>query len=440
MGAYAACEAARRDVVAAASAQVNAERLAELVTVLTDMPSPTGEEGPLAHVLTDLLAAAGLEAEAQHLDDAQANAFGTLRGRGNGPNLLLYAPIDTLTTGRPDEDLPWAAETMRADLRAEARRLGDLVVGLGASNPKGHVACIVAAAEAIAASGERLAGDLYVGCGAGGMPTNAWRPGGRRNVGHGVGCSFLLEQGCIPDFAIVAKPGWTISCEEAGLCWFDVTVRGIHTYVGSRHRMEYRNAIADAATVVAFLEKWFPRYSEDHKSGEVTPQGIVAAIDGGWRRMAAVTPAACRIRVDLRISPRTSPAAAHRCLRSALDELAADTPGLDFTLKTVLAIPAGSTPTDSWIARCAVAAWEDIAGSTHAPTTDLSGATDANILRMRGVPTIRVGMPKVTAAPFPVDFAAGMNTVSVTEMVRLTKLLISCAVETCGRDSAEVGL
>src|SRR3546814_16351835 len=35
-------------------------------------------------------------------------------------------------------------------------------------------------------------------------------------------------------------------------------------------------------------------------------QGVVSFIESGWRRMPAFTPAACRIRFDLRLSPRTS--------------------------------------------------------------------------------------------------------------------------------------
>ncbi|MCU1489590.1 MAG: deacylase, partial [Acidimicrobiaceae bacterium] len=357
-----------------------------------------------------------------------------------GPALLLYAPIDTLTTGIAEHDVPGVGPELRPDMVPVARRIGDLVVGLGAGNPKGHAACVVAAAEAIASCGQALAGDLLVGLGAGGMPTNAWRSEGRRNVGHGVGCAYLLEQGCWPDFAVVAKPGWTVSREEVGLCWFDITVHGTHTYVGSRHRLPYRNAIADAAEVVRFLEAWFPRYSEQHRGGEVAPQGIVAAIEGGWSRLAAVTPASCRIRVDLRTSPRTSPAEARRVLAAALEELRAEVDGINVELAQVLAIPAGSTSADSWITRCAVAAWEEAEGREHRASSDLSGATDANILRGRGIPTVRVGMPKVTEAPFPIDFAAGMNTVNVQQMARLTRLLIACAVETCGRSLAEVGL
>jgi LytS/YehU family sensor histidine kinase len=60
-----------------------------------------------------------------------------------------------------------------------------------------------------------------------------------------------------------------------------------------------------------------------------------------------------------------------------------------------------------------VAAWESVAGLPHEPILRNSGATDANVLRMRGVPTARVGMPKVTRGlnGEAVDFTLGMNLV-----------------------------
>ncbi|MDW6064474.1 hypothetical protein SAZ11_49210 [Streptomyces sp. FXJ1.4098] len=67
-----------------------------------------------------------------------------------------------------------------------------------------------------------------------------------------------------------------------------------------------------------------------------------------------------------------------------------------------------------------------------------SGATDANILRGRGIPTVRVGMPKVTEAPFEIDFARGMNTVSLRAMEKLSRHLIRTAVDTVTRSRAEL--
>jgi len=417
---------------------VTDDRLRELITGLVDIPSPTGDEGPLAEHIAATLTAAGCRARVQPLDDRQANAWARLEGDGTGPDLMLYAPIDTLTVGEESEDLPWIGPELRDDMRPRATVYDDLVAGLGASNPKGHAACVMMAAEAIALAGIPLTGDLVAAFGAGGMPTNARPVGTRRNTGQGVGCSFLLEQGVWTDYAVIAKPGWTVSWDEVGLVWFEVTVRGTHTYAGSRHRLPYDNAIVRAGEVARYLEDWFVEYADRHTAGTVAPQGIVSSVRGGWPRMAAVTPAACTLMVDLRISPDTTPMRVKREFMAAVDTMRDKMPGLDVSADMVVAIPGTRTDPDNWVRRSATAAWEAFEGREHEVIPGNSGATDANILRGRGIPTVRVGMPKVTEAPFDIDFARGMNTVSVRAMEKLTRHLIRTAVDTVTRSRDEL--
>jgi acetylornithine deacetylase/succinyl-diaminopimelate desuccinylase-like protein len=428
----------RRDWVTAAWRHVTADRLRELVSGLVDVPSPTGDEGPLAAHIAATLDAAGCPARVQPLDDRQANAWARLDGDGTGPDLMLYAPIDTLTVGDESEDVPWIGPELRPDMRPRAVVDGDLVMGLGASNPKGHAACVMMAAEAIARAGIPLTGDLIAAFGAGGMPTNARPVGTRFNTGQGAGCSFLLEQGVWADYAVIAKPGWTVSWDEVGLAWFEVTVRGTHTYVGSRHRLPYDNAIARAGLVARRLEEWFERYAERHTEGTVAPQGVVSSIRGGWPRMAAVTTAACKLRVDLRLSPRTTPMQAKREFLAALAEIRAGDPGLDLDAEMILAIPGTRSDPGGFVCRSAIAAWEAFEGREHEVIRGNSGATDANILRGRGVPTVRVGMPKITEAPREIDFPFGMNAVNVREMERLARYLVRTAVDTVTRTRDEV--
>ncbi|MDN5759976.1 MAG: deacylase, partial [Tomitella sp.] len=238
---------------------------------------------------------------------------------------------------------------------------------------------------------------------------------------------------------LIAKPGWTVSREEVGLAWFAGKVHGTHTYDGSRHRLPYSNPVALAGQVALRLEEWFPRYSQAHHDGLVMPQGIVANISGGAERTASFTAAQVRMMVDLRLSPRTTPAAAKRELALAVRAIAADL-NARVDVEQILSIPGESTDERMWICRSAVHAWEAIEGESHREVHDGSGATDANILRGRGIPTVRVGMPKVADAPFEVDFAMGMNTVDLREAERLTRYLIRVIVDTATRTLEEVGI
>lgn len=411
------------------------DRLREIVVGLVDTPSPTGEERPLAEWAVGHLTESGVDARVQPLDHLQANAVAKLPGTGEGPSLLLYAPIDTLTTGDPAEDEPWAAPRLRPDMRPEAVVDGDFVLGLGASNPKGHAACVMAAAEAILAADIELAGDLWLGLGAGGMPAN-WRPRSglsRLNTGQGVGCSFMVEQGVYPDHALIAKPGWTVAWEEVGLCWFEVTVHGTFSYVGSRHRMPYVNPVVEAGKVMAGLEEWFTEYSRRHTRGLVAPQGNIGAVEGGWMNMPAVSSSAARFMIDLRIGPDTPPNQARREFAEAMRDISARHPELGISWEMVLSIPGTATDQDDRVVQAAIRAWEDEEGRPHEVILENSGATDANILRGRGIPTARIGMNRIGPdAPLPLDFPAGMNVVDIREMTRLTRHLIRTALDVCG--------
>lgn len=418
--------------IEAACALVDREELADLVVRLVDTPSPTGQEAAIARVAASWLDARGVSSAVQHLDDDQANALGRVRGTGRGGEILLYAPLDTVTVGDPSEDVPGVGDVLRDDLRCEATRTDTAIRGLGASNPKGHAAAVMAATAALASLDVRLPSDVIVGLGAGGMPTNR-RPGQRRaNTGQGVGCSFMIEQGLHPDAAIIAKPGWTVAWEEVGLCWFRVVVRGTYNYVGSRHRLPYRNAIVDAARLVAGVEAWLADYGATHQDGLVAPQGQIGWIEGGWERMPAFSPASCAFLVDLRISPRTRPQEARRDFQAAVQRIADDL-DVDAEVHLELGIPGTSTDPDHPIIAATRRAWERVAGRAFEPSKahrSTSGATDANILRERGIPTARVGMDRATdPTGAEVDFAAGMNTVGLDELTDLVRVLIGATVE-----------
>ncbi|GAA0514894.1 hypothetical protein Ade02nite_94980 [Paractinoplanes deccanensis] len=400
--------------------RITPERLREAAVAITSIPSPTGREAPLAAWLVEQMRLSGIPAQVQSIDADQANAVGRVRSDRTGRDLMLYAPIDTLTTGDEAEDLPWIGPSLRPDMRPIGVSDGDLVQGLGAGNPKGHAACVLVTGQAFAEAtrSRTIRGDLVLAFGAGGMPTNAVG-GGRANTGHGVGASFLLERGWYTDHAIIAKPGDFVAHDEVGVCWFEITLHGIHTYAGSRHRLPYRNPIVAAAEVATGLEKWLADFPARHRTATAAPQGVIGSIAGGWERMLAVTPAVCRLRLDIRLAPGQHPLAVRR-------ELAAFLAGFDAECELVNHIPATTTDPDSWVVTETIRAWEAAAGKPHQPITDNSGATDANILRARGVPTARVGMPK---APLPgIDFALGMNTVQVTEMRRLCEVLARVAV------------
>lgn len=413
-----------------ACSEVTEERLARLNMDLVDIPSPMGKERQVAEFAASHMREAGLDAFYQPIDEKQGNAVGRVRGGGGGADLLLYAPLDTIDT-EPEED------GTHPYLKPEAHLESGNVTGLGAENPKGYATCVMMAAEAVRRARIPLKGSVIVGLGAGAMPFNKPPYLDRFNAGQGTGCEFMLQQGVRGDFAIIAKPFYFVSWEEAGLCWFRVQVKGIAGYVGVRHLMPYKNPIVDAAKVIEGLEKWFLEYAEKNSSGLVAPQGVIGALEAGRRYRPTFTPATCDLFVDLRISPRTDPMDVRRQFGEAIARIKSADPGLEVDWQMVLAIPGSRTEPDNWIVQSCMRAWEHVEGKEHPPPVKHSGATDANTLRRWGIPTARLGLPPIeNARTDDLAFMQGVN--SVAGMKRLTQCFVYSIVDTCTREREAV--
>ena len=417
---------------------IDESRLAKLNRLMASIPSPTGEEKQLAQAVVDVMSKSGMDAFYQPMDDAQGNAIGRVQGNGNGADLLLYAPLDTAFSTVEKEECPWVGDRLPAEMTTNAYIQNGDVIGMGAENPKGYAACVIAAAQAIKKAGVPLKGSLLVGLGAGGMPTNR-RPGSRKfNAGQGSGCAFMLEQGVCGDFAIIAKPGYSVAWEEVGLCWFKVAVKGDLNYTGVRHVVKGRNPIVHAAKVIGALEDWFSKYTDQNSSGLVAPQGSINAIEAGWSHKPVFVPAACHFFVDLRISPRVNPLEAKRQFGDAMNKIIEANREVTVAWEMVLSIPGTFTDPANWIIQSCIRAWEYVEKKKHMPRTGTSGATDANILRSHGIPTARLGMPRLRSASENQRTIFSMDTCNVSGMKQLTKCLIYAAIDTCTRERSQI--
>jgi acetylornithine deacetylase/succinyl-diaminopimelate desuccinylase-like protein len=429
--------ARQREYLAAARARLRRASVEEILAELVATSSPTGKEGTLARLLVARLAAAGLQATYQPIDTARGNAVGRVPGSGDGASLLLYGHLDVHLTGQRDDDAPSADGQLPSMARPKPITEGDTLFGLGAGNPKGYAACIIAAALAIVDAGIPLNGELLVGLAAGGMPTNP-PPGTTQNqIGHGIGCAHMLQQGVRPDFAIIGKPGHAVAWEEAGLCYFRIRVKGSFGYVGARHVLDYKNPIVDAARLIPELEDWLRNYAKRNASDYVEPQGVVGAITAGWPHKPTFIPAWADLFLDVRVSPRTDPAEVRAQLQTDLNEITQRHPEVDASLDMILAIPASRTDPNNWIIQSCIRAFEDREERRHLPRVGTSGATDAEIIRMWGVPTARLGM----AAPTPEPRAtldSELNSVHLPSMMRYIETLLYAVIDTCCRGRDEI--
>ena len=152
-----------------AVAAIDTPFLHGLIREQVEIPSPTGAERACAEAMVASLRARGIDAQYQAIDADRGNCVGRLPGAGGGMDLLLYGHFDTSFTGDLREDFPVLGHEPRPDLQPVLRKDGDLWTGLGLSNPKGGMACAVAAADAVRRARVPLRGDVILGFVAGGI-------------------------------------------------------------------------------------------------------------------------------------------------------------------------------------------------------------------------------------------------------------------------------
>ena len=211
------------------------QALVDLCLRLGNEKDYSGHERALAQAVVAWLGDAGIEAWMQELSPTSANAVGLLRGRGQAPearSLILNAHLDTQGT--------WPAAG--ADAEREMRGAwvdGDLLHGQGLANDKAQLAAEMLAMRAIRKTGLELEGNLWLA----GVAQETSAPldtalarrsgvGPRvSQVGEGTGARWLVENGVVADFALVAEVSdFRVSVAQAGYLRLRIGVAGTVPY------------------------------------------------------------------------------------------------------------------------------------------------------------------------------------------------------------------
>jgi len=239
---------------------------AELITLLVGTPSVSGEEGPLADLVQDLLTHQGFEVQRQG-----HNLWFSFGPKG-GSRLLLNSHLDTVPPCAGWEGDPFTPVWHGARLQ-----------GLGANDAKGCVAAILLAALEL--SKQKLTGEVVVALSA------------EEETG-GQGIATILDQLGPFDGAVVGEPtGLRICAAQRGLLILKCTARGQSGHVANAQMLGAENAIHKAARDIAKIAAMdFPAHP---LLGSQKAQ--VTQIQGGLRRNQV--PDACEFFIDLRTGP-----------------------------------------------------------------------------------------------------------------------------------------
>jgi acetylornithine deacetylase len=280
-----------------------ADGLVELLCALvgfdtvTHVPgAPPRAEAALQDFLADRLAAHGAAVEVAEPDPAlvaghpiipdgfsftgRPQLVARFPGAGGGRSLLLCGHVDVVDAEPRDA---WRSDPFAAELRDGA------VWGRGACDMKGGVACMVAAAEALAAAGVRLAGELIVN-----TTTDEESSGA-----GGLASARTLRA----DAAVVPEPtGLAVSIACRGSLLPTVTVEGRAGHAGVARRRHDDggavNAIEKAALVLEAVRRLREEWAQRPRHPFLSPADCVPTMIAGGEWIVSH---AARCRLDLHI-------------------------------------------------------------------------------------------------------------------------------------------
>jgi acetylornithine deacetylase/succinyl-diaminopimelate desuccinylase-like protein len=229
---------------------------------------------------------------------------------------------------------------------------------------------------------EGLAGDVYIGLGAGG-----------ERAGF-IGTAAIVRH-LQPDYAIVCEPtSLDIVHVQYGCVWTTFTVRGKQGFVDAGV-----SALANAMPLYEGLLQ-LNREINNRQHPKLPPSKLaVNALQSGntW----VLTPDRAVIKVDRRFIPSETIDGVRVEFQDLLDRIKAENPAFDASFEFHLEVPSVEMPTDSAVAGAAAEVIEQVRGA--APQfLGIKGFTEAVHPHLAGVPVVICG-PGSTAVIHAVD-------------------------------------
>lgn len=363
------------------------DEAAALTAALVSRRSYPGEEGPVQRLIADWLAGNGLEPELQPTCGDRPNVIARV-ANGPGPTLLLNGHVDTVLAVAGWSSDPWTA-----------RREGDRLHGLGASDMKSGVAAALLAARALARHRARWRGTVV-------LTTVV------DEEAYSLGARALLAAGVRADWCVVTEASWDAPCLGSvgkTLVRVDVTGKAAHAAWPAAGV----NAAVEAGRFVAGLDGLplghHPRLSATR---------CVLGLQAGNDRYVVTVPETARVLVNRMLVPGEggdSTVAEMRALAEALGSPAR----FDFAVEPP-SYPPWETAPDEPLAVAFARAYAAEAG--RPPAWGYTGFGDANLFAGEaGIPTVQFG-------PRGARFHQADEWVDVPSIAATTRVLVRLAL------------
>ncbi|MDA8747823.1 M20 family metallopeptidase [Litoreibacter sp.] len=322
-------------------------------------PTDNGAEADMADLFEAQMRILGLDIGTREVIKGRRNVWGTLKGTGGAPTVLLAGHLDTVgVDGYEDPFEP----TIR----------DGKIYGRGSCDMKAGLAAYLEVVRHLQRSGTKLSGDLIIA----GVIDEEHAMAGSKDFGI---------NGPRVDFAIVAEPTLLDICAaHKGQLLTTITTKGhaAHSSMPSNGR----NAVYHMATVLGALQDYASELSNraaDPICG--TPSFSVGVIRGGDN--ACSVPDFCEIDIDRRTIPGETSEAVKQEMHAVMVRAKAAEPALDYEIGTpFLDLPPLNTKADTPVMKAVVAACKTVTGGAN--VLAFPGSTDAPNF---GCPTVICG-------------------------------------------------
>jgi len=398
--------------------EVDCQQFFELLAEVVAVPSPAGQEEPVASLIGAWLLDRypGLQTVVDRFAPHRANLECSAETPRDG-DLVLYGHLDTSLTGDPDHDrlaVPSGSPPALLD------RQGDVLSGPGLGVAKGPaIAALMgylAAAGALAAASRRTRAALLLAAGGThrGMSPGILLSEGAPCSGAGDGVKRFLDRHR-PGAAVVAKCGPEgVLFEEPGAAYLTVEVTGTPALVMSRGEGDRSGGVpAAVGTAMAGFEAWRRDFMERpiRHGSQIGRQAGVGALAAGLPYKADVIGGLLQLHLYVVLATGDQPNRLadeiERCVTGELCD--AGWTGLGVHVRVVSGWPAERTDPSNPLVRLAEQVYTDVNGVSSPTVRRWTGSTDGVLLRRAGIDTVRFG-------PTPMPAPLGTERLSATSL------------------------
>lgn len=304
------------------------------------------------------------------LETPRKNVIATLRGKGEGRNLIFNAHLDTVPAGDPNQ---WTYPPFSGAI-ANGR-----IYGRGATDSKGRLTAYIMSALALKRSGIPFRGNITIAA------TCDEETGGVLGAGYVTENHFVTG-----DMVVVEGYSNQIVRAMAGVLQLRIASKGVPAHAG--FKWKGINAVEKMAKVIQGLIELQKQLEQEPSSiqGMRYTTVNIGVIKGGTKVNAV--PGKCEIEVDFRIIPEHSLDGIYERVEAMINRLYKEDPAMDIELSRMPEFETEPTVIDEdspLIAELQKAINEATGASL--PVVGMLGQSDTRWFIKNGIPGINFG-------------------------------------------------